>query len=378
MGSRAAQLDSTIRIVTPENIAFQYEVAGPFRRLPAFLADLLIRAAVMSAIWLLAALLMPFVRLMPVGVVLVIWFMAEWLYGGVFETMMNGQTPGKWMFGIRVLTVDGQPINGLQAMLRNLLRFVDMFPPMMIMDNGTTVGMFPLFTVGLVTMACTKRFQRMGDIVCQTMVVVEQRQRQRSVVTLEDPRTAKLAELIPKSFVISRSLARTLATYTERRRQLSPARRREVARHLGDPLIERLGLLPDTSHDLLLCALYHRAFVAAADLEDPFGEFGGAGEAVVARGSAGPHAVPPASGSPAWRGAATPLAPVDPNSAQVRSATVPLARALPSVPPVPPSGPTGFASGPTGSASRSGSPANGDANRGPGAPPGTAPGEASP
>ncbi|NTW99865.1 MAG: RDD family protein, partial [Geobacteraceae bacterium] len=43
---------------------------------------------------------------------LIAMFLLEWFYGGVFETYMNGQTPGKRVMGIRVLTVDGQPING--------------------------------------------------------------------------------------------------------------------------------------------------------------------------------------------------------------------------------------------------------------------------
>src|SRR5438105_15520604 len=32
-------LDATIRVITPANIAFEYRLAGPFRRLPAFLLD---------------------------------------------------------------------------------------------------------------------------------------------------------------------------------------------------------------------------------------------------------------------------------------------------------------------------------------------------
>jgi hypothetical protein len=35
-----------------------------------------------------------------------------------------------------------------------------------------------------------------------------------------------------------------------------------VARHLADPLLRLFQLPPDTSHDLLLCALYYRTFVA--------------------------------------------------------------------------------------------------------------------
>jgi hypothetical protein len=67
---------------------------------------------------------------------------------------------------------------------------------------------------------------------------------------------------LPPNFVVTRSLAKSLATYVERRRFFTPPRRREVARHLAIPLLERFGLPPDTSYDLLLCALYYRTFIA--------------------------------------------------------------------------------------------------------------------
>ena len=43
--AKKAPLDTTIEVVTPENIAFEYQLAGPFRRLPAFLIDLFLRVA---------------------------------------------------------------------------------------------------------------------------------------------------------------------------------------------------------------------------------------------------------------------------------------------------------------------------------------------
>jgi len=82
------------------------------------------------------------------------------------------------------------------------------------------------------------------------------------VARLEDPRAIQLAAYLPPNFVVSRSLAKSLATYVERRRFFTPPRRREVARHLAIPLLERFGLPPDTSYDLLLCALYYRTFIA--------------------------------------------------------------------------------------------------------------------
>ena len=129
MSSGAAQIDSTIEIVTPENIAFQYQAAGPFLRLPAFLIDLLIRFSVMALALIGAMILGAVLRgFFVFALLLLLWFVLEWFYGGLFETYWNGQTPGKRLLGIRVLSVGGQPINGLQAVMRNILRYVDMMP----------------------------------------------------------------------------------------------------------------------------------------------------------------------------------------------------------------------------------------------------------
>ena len=50
------KLDSIIRVVTPENIGFEYRLAGPFRRLPAFLIDFTIVIAINFAIMVIASL----------------------------------------------------------------------------------------------------------------------------------------------------------------------------------------------------------------------------------------------------------------------------------------------------------------------------------
>ena len=264
MPQNSNQIDSTIQIVTPENIAFEYRVAGPFRRLPAFLIDFAIRVAIWLGVMLLLGALSP---LLGGGLTsafgLVLLFLMEWFYGGIFETFMNGQTPGKWAMGLRVLTIEGQPISGLQAVMRNILRAVDTMPWMSLQAFGEDVPVYilPLFTLGLATMALNQRFQRLGDLVCGTMVVIEERTWLRGVLKLEDPRAAQLASLLPASLEMSRSLTRTLALYVDRRDRLPVGRRRELARHVAEPLLRKFQLPADTSYDLLLCAMYHRAFV---------------------------------------------------------------------------------------------------------------------
>jgi len=259
-------LDNTTRIVTPENIAFQYTAAGPFRRLPAYAIDLAIQMLILFVVGFLGAILLSWISPgMFVALILVTRFALNWFYGGILETFWNGQTVGKRLTGLRVLTVDGEPINGLQAVMRNVFRFADSFPLVSLgfLDSSLAMAyLIPTYALGLFAMSLNQRFQRIGDLVCGTMVVVEDRQWLTGVVKLEDPRVAQLSELLPLDFVISRTMARTLAHYVERRRFFSQARRREIARYIAEPLLPRFRLPDDTSHDLLLCALYHRSFIS--------------------------------------------------------------------------------------------------------------------
>lgn len=259
LDTRIHQLDSRIEIVTPENIAFHYVLAGPFRRLPAYLIDCGICATVLVvslvAIGMFAAIGGP--AGLGFGAWLLLAFLLSWFYFGLFETFWNGQTPGKRLMGLRVLSTDGQPINAMQAVLRNVLRAVDAMPILGPAEFG-----IPFYMVGLVAMAANSRYQRLGDLTCRTIVVVERRSKLQGVSPIQHPDVVRFAQNLPLSFVVNRGLAHALSLYVARRERLSPARRYEIARTLSEPLVERFALPHDTNPDLLLCALYYRTFIA--------------------------------------------------------------------------------------------------------------------
>jgi uncharacterized RDD family membrane protein YckC len=242
----AAPIDATTEVVTPENIAVHYRVAGPVRRALSFLIDFTLYVLIMAAGTF--AIAMTGIALGPLteAALALFWFLVYWFFFGAQEWLMRGRTLGKMALGLRVISIDGQPINGLQAIMRALLRLPDFLVPI----------------VDLVTMSMNDRFQRLGDIVCGTVVVFDERQWLFGVAKLDDPRAVQLAGYLPPDFEVSKSLAKALSTYVERRRFFSPPRRREVARHLAEPLLKQFGLPADTSYDLLLCALYYRAFIA--------------------------------------------------------------------------------------------------------------------
>lgn len=267
MRKEADKLDCYVSVITPENIEFDYALAGPFQRLPAFLFDLLVRFALLFVISVASAIFfswLPFNGALATVITILLFFALSWFYGIFFETRFNGRTLGKMIFKLRVISVDGRPINGVQAALRNMLRLADMgvLLSFQVFDNEAPPRYaIPTMIVGLVAMASTRRLQRIGDLAAGTMVVSENTRRSPWDIRPDDARAFGLADLIPATFQPSNSLAQTIALYMENRKRLSPMRRNEIARHIALPLIRRFELLPDTSPDLLLCALYVRVYL---------------------------------------------------------------------------------------------------------------------
>ncbi len=214
------QLDTSIEIITPENIAFSYLLAGPFRRLSAFVVDCACIVGIIVAAWILMPFIAYFCGGTPAGIyvggMLVFTFALSWFYGAFFETVWNGRTPGKRMTGLRVLTVEGQPISAFQAFLRNVLRLADLQP-----------GLFGL--VGVVSCTSNDRFQRLGDIAAGTMVVVEDRAHTRlNAMSFEYPDIDTFAQRIPSTLYVSPNLTKALALYVHRRKQLVPVKQQRA------------------------------------------------------------------------------------------------------------------------------------------------------
>jgi uncharacterized RDD family membrane protein YckC len=67
-----------------------------------------------------------------------------------------GTTPGKWLLGIRVVGTELVPCGLGRALMRNALKFVD--------------GFFN-FLVGILLVAFTPEWQRVGDLAARTIVI---------------------------------------------------------------------------------------------------------------------------------------------------------------------------------------------------------------
>jgi uncharacterized RDD family membrane protein YckC len=89
---------------------------------------------------------------------LVIPIIVFFAYYIVMEALL-GATVGKWILGIRVVSLDGSSIGLGKAVVRNLLRIVDQFP-----------YAIP-YLLGAILTWTSSRKQRLGDRVARTVVV---------------------------------------------------------------------------------------------------------------------------------------------------------------------------------------------------------------
>jgi uncharacterized RDD family membrane protein YckC len=95
------------------------------------------------------------------GVSIVAIFAAFLAYDILFEIKASGRTLGKRWTGLRVVTLEGGPVDFRTSAVRNLLRLVDLLPF--------------AYTTGMVTILATSRNQRLGDLAAGTLVVRERR-----------------------------------------------------------------------------------------------------------------------------------------------------------------------------------------------------------
>lgn len=255
---------ATLKIDTPENVTFDYDVAGIGSRFLAALVDtlaiLLLQAVVLGTLlWLtlrssfIDALSNSSTGYWVLGIVTLISFIFFWGYYIFFEIMWNGQTLGKRWIGLRVIRLDGTPVTVAEVIIRNLVRMIDLLP--------TAYG------VGVVTMFINENSRRLGDLAAGTVVVYD-----RSVTELTDGRSKRETELtslftyteIPEGFPVERLTEADMDLIEEfllRRYQLP--NREQLAAYILISFYSRFGLSPDAklsgTPDNVLVAVYKAA-----------------------------------------------------------------------------------------------------------------------
>ncbi len=284
-GSGAAELiDTDIAIETPEHIVFRHRVAGPGRRALAHVLDqiicfLIVIGGLILISFIAAAIGTQARDPMDVlgtiqGLGLLLLFAIEWVYFVLFEAL-KGASPGKLALGMKVVTLTGQPIGFSHAALRNLLRAADAMPLPYAAGilSAATHSLSLLYPAGLVAMLVTRRFQRIGDLVAGTMVVIVDRGKGARPIDVAPP-TAEEAQALPPSLALDADERAALELFL-RRKKLGPAREHELAEMLA-PTLARRHRVWHTDPVRLLAILYDRARTSGRS-DGPPSSRGGAG-----------------------------------------------------------------------------------------------------
>ena len=218
-----ARADTLQTVELADGVEIQLRVAGPAVRSMAYMIDLLVRlgidvGVVIAAFWLLPALIGP---QMTGGLVMLFAFFMEWFYNVIFEAGSKGATPGQRSMKLRVMSVTGGPVSLAQAVMRNFLRVVDFMPG--------------LYLTGIVCMLFTKRFQRLGDLVANTVVTYAE------VPPIVTSNVEIRAERRAPSQVLTREEQAALLQFLERAPLWADERRVELAT-LAQPLTQAAGV----------------------------------------------------------------------------------------------------------------------------------------
>ena len=191
-------LDTVVSAETPEGILLELRPAGLTARCYAFGLDWVVRIALIYT----TAIVTSFAGGLGIAFWIILLFVLEWFYPVVFELTPSGATPGKRVFGLKVVMDNGLPVTAAASVTRNLLRAADFLPF--------------LYGVAIVTVLLRRDSKRLGDIAAATMVVLEPRAAKR--IALDDVAPLPPARpLAPEDQAAVIALASRAATLTEER-----------------------------------------------------------------------------------------------------------------------------------------------------------------
>lgn len=237
------QFFNKVTLQTPESVELEFTLAGIGNRAYALLIDYLALSGILIgflSIWLIFSTQLTELIETFAGSNQRIWL---WLYAILalfcfftfvgyfvfFETIWQGQTPGKRYVKIRVIRDDGRPIGLQQATLRALLRPFDDFL---------------FFSIGVFLIIFNKKEKRLGDLVAGTLVIQEERPVVSATFPVSEPSqnlatellsTADFSHFSPEDFAVIRE-------YLQRRGKMTTEAKTELSRKLARQVKEKIAL----------------------------------------------------------------------------------------------------------------------------------------
>lgn len=141
---------------TPQNVQIEYNVSVLGSRILAFIIDIIIRITYLLVAYKFISYFKITDEWLNLGIYSLIT-LPVLLYGVILETLMNGQTIGKWITKIRVVQMDGEKASFYNYFARWLIG---------IFEINLTFG-----AVAFITIAINKNGQRLGDLAANTVLI---------------------------------------------------------------------------------------------------------------------------------------------------------------------------------------------------------------
>jgi uncharacterized RDD family membrane protein YckC len=226
-------------VQTPEQTSIEFPLAGIGSRFLAVLIDTLIQGAVAFALFLIflsISFALPGVfrnssataGVWVTAILIMAFFLLEYGYFILFESIWNGQSPGKRLTHLRVIKDSGQPITAIDAVARNLLRIIDQLPF--------------AYGIGVLCAWISPQSKRLGDYVAGTVVVHEKPfatvAPQWDAPTQAATHQYGANRLTPEEFAL-------VETFLSRRSALDPGVRYDTAAGILRRLESKLTLPPE-------------------------------------------------------------------------------------------------------------------------------------
>ena len=148
---------NSLRLRTAEGITFSLPLAGPIRRMLAWVVDLAVSMALGFGLGFGLLFLSQISEALSTAIGFVGFFLVQVGYPIISEWFWRGKTIGKHLLRLRVVDDSGCKLRFTQIVIRNLLRVVDMLPG--------------CYLAGGAACLWSPRSQRLGDIAAGTLVL---------------------------------------------------------------------------------------------------------------------------------------------------------------------------------------------------------------
>jgi uncharacterized RDD family membrane protein YckC len=148
---------SVISITTTQNIELEYDLASLGERMVAAIIDLIILIGYIILINMFGSFSGGLLETETGWIIFFIILLPVTFYSLLSETYLDGQTVGKRVMGIKVVSLNGNQPAFSQYLTRWLFRLVDLW--------------MSSFVIAISMVAVTEKHQRLGDMVAGTTIV---------------------------------------------------------------------------------------------------------------------------------------------------------------------------------------------------------------